>query len=262
MSAKPSPLHEQLPSGKVITREFGDDGYLLSEKHCYGLLEIMIELRFEHQVKTEESYFVNRRLVSRKSYEKARAAYPDMPPADATAEDLSGGLLKDIRELRKQKKAEAAQRLAESVESRFPRPDCTNWLRVIAGNKAHLVVFASRDWKVLARERSISTGRNWLQLFGFNGPPGHAGSVAKGIEVGFEVTANREALLNASRLLLTQVGAFVRNQSELLTWHGSIGPRPKPRKKPPLAWPTVLPPLIDFLSNLQDQSVKIFNHTQ
>lgn len=262
MSAQPLPLHEELPSGKVITREFGDDGFLVSEKHRYGLLEIMIEFRFENQLKTDEIYFVNRRLVSRRSYEKARAAYLDMPPADATVEDLSGGLLKDIRELQKQKKAEAAQRLAESAESRFPRPDSTNWLRVIGVDKAHLVVFASRDWKVLTRERSIPIGREWLQLFGFNGPLGHVGSVAKGIEVGFEVTADREALLNASQLLLTQVSAFVGSQSEVLTWHGSIGPRPKPRKKPPLAWLAVLPPLIDFLSNLPDRSVKIFNHAQ
>jgi hypothetical protein len=69
-------------------------------------------------------------------------------------------------------------------------------------------------------------------------------------------------MLNASRLLLTEVNAFATNPPETTRWSGSIRPRSKPRKMPELAWLTVLPPLIEFLSGLQDEKVKIFNHHQ
>lgn len=252
---------ENLPSGKHIRREFDRDG-LKRESHGYGIMEIEITSEFENGVKADETYFVKKRLVSRKSYEKARLAYPDMPPADNTIEDFGKLLLGDLRKQQKQKKAEAEQRLAASAESRFPRPEATNWLRVIASEKAHLVIFASRDWKVLSRERTIRTGREWLGLLGFHGPPDSHPSVAKGVEIGFEVTGNREAMLEASRKLLDEVNEFVRNPPADSRWMGSIRPRPKPRRKLPLAWPTVLPPLIDFLSGLQESTVKIFNHHQ
>ena len=188
-----------------------------------------------------------------------------MPPADNGIEDFGSLLLQGVRKQQQQNKADAERRLAESAESRFPRPASTNWFRVISGEKSHLVLFASRDWKVLARERTIPTGREWLHLFGFDGTLGGAGStgsVAKGLEVGFEVTSNREAMLNASRLLLAEVKAFAANPLETSRWSGSIRPRPKPRRQPPIAWPTVLPPLIEFLADLQKPTVKIFNHHQ
>jgi hypothetical protein len=252
--------HEQLPSGKVILRRFGEDGSVVEEQHSYGLLDIGIKFGFKDGVKLDETYFCKGALVSRRSYERARVAYADMPPADHAVEDFGGLLLHDVRRQQRQNKAEAERRLGESAEARFPRPTSTNWLRVIAGDKSHLVVFASRDWKVLSRERTIPTGREWLRLFGFHGPGDGAGIVAKGFEVGYEVTGDREAMLNASRLLLTEVGAFVMNPPEISRWSGSIHPRPKPRKPPVLAWLTVLPPLIEFLSGSQEPTVKIFNH--
>lgn len=251
---------QQLPSGKVITRHFGEDGSLLDEQHVYGTLDIGIAYEFRGGIKVGETYFSKRRLVSRRSYEKARAVFPDMPPADNSIEDWGGSLVGEVRKQQRQNKAEADRHLAQSVESRFPRPTSTNWLRVISGDKAHLVIFASRDWKVLARERSIPTGREWLQLFGFCGPPDSPPSVAKGLEVGYEVAGDREVMLNASRTLLTEVIAFIQNPPGVRRWSGSIRPRPKPRKQPPIAWPTMLPPLIDFLSGLTEPTVKIFNH--
>ncbi|MGB7748363.1 MAG: hypothetical protein WBN75_13875 [Verrucomicrobiia bacterium] len=252
--------HEQLPSGKTIIRHFDDDGSLVDETHGYGVLDIAIKYDFRAGAKVDETYFAKRRMVSRRTYEKARSSYTDMPPADNAIEDLGSLLLKRARREQRQNRAEAERRLAESAESRFPRPASTNWLRIISGEKSHLVVFASRDWKVLSRERLIPTGREWLRSFGFSGAVGVTGGIAKGLEVGFEVTGNREVMLNASRLLLTEVNTFAANSPEASRWSGSIRPRPKPKKMPPLAWPTVLPPLIEFLSGLQEPTVKIFNH--
>jgi hypothetical protein len=255
--------HEQLSSGKLIVRHFGEDGSLVHEQHTYGALDIGIRFDFKAGMKLDEMYFSKRRLVSRRTYEKARIAYPDMPPADNTIEDSGSLLLQGVRKQQQQNKAEAERRLAQSAESKFPRPTGTNWLRVIANEKSLLVIFASRDWKALSRERTISTGREWLRLFGFSGAStGAGGGVAQGLQVGYEVMGKREAMLNASRLLLTEVNAFAANPQETTRWSGSIRPRPKPRKKPELAWLTVLPPLIEFLSGLQDETVKIFNHHQ
>jgi hypothetical protein len=251
--------YEQLPSGKVIVRNFGEDGSLVDEQHSYGMLEIGIKYDFKAGAKVNETYFSKRRIVTRRTYEKVRVAHPDMPPADGSVEDFGALLLRGMREELRLNKADAQRRLAESAESRFPRPASTNWLRVIAGEKSHLVVFASRDWKVLCRERTIPMGREWMHLFGFSGSPG-PGAIAKGLEVGFEVTGNREAMLAASRLLLTEVNLFVKTPPEDWRWRDSIRPRPKPRRAPPLAWPVVLPPLIEFLSGLKEPTVKIFNH--
>lgn len=255
--------HEQLPSGKVIISHFGEDGKLVDEQHTYGVLDIGIRYDFAAGNRVAETYFAKRRMVSRRTYEKARSDYPDMPPADDSIEDFGASLLRGARRQERQNKAEAETRLAQSAESRFPRPASTNWLRVISGAKSHLVLFASRDWKVLSRERTIPTGREWLHVFGFDGTLGVAdgsGSVAKGLEVGFEVTGNRDALLDVSRRLLIEMTEFAANPPEVSQWSGSVRPRRRPRPMPPLAWPTVLPPLIEFLSALQEPTLTIFNH--
>lgn len=139
----------------------------------------------------------------------------------------------------------------------MPKSPGTNWLRIDSGEKSHLVVFASRDWKMLSREPSISIGRHWLMSFGFHGPPG--ASVAAGVQVGYEVTGDRAIMLNDSRLLLPQVVAFANDTSPPSYFHGSIRPRKPPRKQA-IAWPSVLPPLIEFLSGLDAPKVQIYNH--
>jgi len=113
------------------------------------------------------------------------------------------------------------------------------------------------DWKALTREQTIPTGREWLRVFGFNGT---GGSVAKGLEIGYEVIGDRKAMLNACQSLLADVNAFAANPPEITPWSDSFRPRPKPRKMPALAWPTAIPSLIEFLSGLEDATVKIFNH--
>lgn len=265
MNPQQLPANEKLPSGKTILRRFNKDGSLHAETHGYGILDIAIEFSFNDGAKTDEMYFVKKRLVSRRSYEKARTNYPDMPSADTGIDDFNAGLLRDLRADNKRRKLEAEKRLAESEESRFPRPQSTNWLRVVAKDKAHLVEFASRDWKLLSREQSITTGREWLRAFGFSGPSENksGGSIiARGLEIGFEVVGNRAAMIETSKSVLNEVTNFLKNPPEVSVWQGSIRPRSKPGKKPAPSWPEVLPPLINFLSELQEPTVKIFNHHQ
>ncbi len=258
MSAQQLPQHEKLPSGKEIRRRFSDDGSLIEETHSYGTLDIAISLWYEEGVRTDETYYVKRRLASRRSYEKARGAYPDMPTADATLEDLSG-LIKEARQYQSLIKKEREARFAASAESKLPRPTSTNWLRVIAGDKWHLVVFASRDWKALNNESRIPMGRHWLRTLGFGGPPGS--TVAEGLQVGYEVTGDRNKMLKDSRLLLPQLLEYASDPTPLSYSHGSARPR-KPPRKHVLAWPSVLPPLIEFLEGLTEAEVKIYNHHQ
>jgi len=266
MNAPRLPEREVLPSGKTIIRQFAKDGSLYIESHNYGAIDIGVSSTFRNGVKVEETYFSKGRLVSRKSYEKSRINFPDMPAPDAGIEDWGKDLLRDIRTEQKQRKLEAEKRLAESEESRFPRPASSNWLRVIAKDNAHLIVFASRDWKILSRETALPNGRAWLGAFGFRGSTGGTSDnksvIARGLEIGFEVFGDRMTMIETSKQLLAEVNNYVRNPPEISYWHGSIRPRPKPRPKPPLAWPTVLPSLIDFLSGLHEPKVKIFNHHQ
>jgi hypothetical protein len=153
--------------------------------------------------------------------------------------------------------------IPDSLIRKFGGAGQQRFLRASVRREIASSLFASRDWKVLSRERGIPTGPEWLHVFGFDGTLGGAGgtgSVAKGLEVGFEVTGNREAMMNASRLLLTEVNKFVANPPDISRWSGSVRPRRKPKRMPPLAWPTALPLLIEFLSSLQEPTVTIFNH--
>jgi hypothetical protein len=99
-------------------------------------------------------------------------------------------------------------------------------------------------------------GRHWLRSFGFYGS---GGSVAEGLEIGFEVEGVRLTMLGDSKALLKDVIKF--QKVEPTVWQGSIRPRRKPQK-PVYSWPTVLPPLIKFLEGLQEAKLKIFNHHQ
>ncbi len=50
--------HEQLPSGKLIIRHFGEDGSLVDEQHTYGMLDIGIKFDFKAGMKVDETYFL------------------------------------------------------------------------------------------------------------------------------------------------------------------------------------------------------------
>lgn len=105
--------HEQLPSGKIVIRQFDSDGLLRQEQHSYGLLEIGITRSFQAGTQISEMYFSNRRVCSRRSYERRRTAYADMPPADPTFSDDGAALLL----------AAAAQGRAEKRAAETHTPD-------------------------------------------------------------------------------------------------------------------------------------------
>ena len=88
------------PSGRRTTIRFDTVGAKVAESHSVGL-DIILTMTFENGVKTSETYVCKRRLVGRKTYEKRRADYPDMPSADAGLQDLNAELLALERERRK-----------------------------------------------------------------------------------------------------------------------------------------------------------------
>jgi hypothetical protein len=110
--------HEQLPSGKLIFKHFGEDGVLVEERHTYGNLDIGICYTFQADVKIDEAYFAKRRMVSRRAYEKERNAYNDMPVADGTLQDVGAELLRAVARERRQRSVEAKQRRPDPDEAR------------------------------------------------------------------------------------------------------------------------------------------------
>jgi hypothetical protein len=73
---------ETLPSGKIVSREFDDQGRVVKESHTYGMLDIGCIMEFVDGKKVHETYCVKKRACGRAHYEKVRKAYADMPPPD------------------------------------------------------------------------------------------------------------------------------------------------------------------------------------
>jgi hypothetical protein len=121
--------HENLPSGKEIRRRFNDDGSLHQETHSYGLLNIAIQYKFENGKKIEETYFSKRNLVSRKTYEKVRATYSDMPAADKTIEDWGAKLLQGMAEEKRLHRTKAEKHIAKPEEAQKSDNFCTGVMK-------------------------------------------------------------------------------------------------------------------------------------
>ena len=73
--------------GYTVDRQLGPGGDLLSETHCYGILEIGLVTKFFGGNKTGEMYFLRGKPTTRLKYEAARTKFPEMPPADGSLED-------------------------------------------------------------------------------------------------------------------------------------------------------------------------------
>lgn len=252
MSNWPQRTSEDLPSGKRIQRWFAEDGRLFREEHSYGDSDIAITSVFLNGKKSSEFYFVKGRMASRSAYEKARPAYPDMPSADSSFKDL----VNEGEKERRRNRQDDQRRLAASEESRFPRPSSTNWLRVIAPDNAHLLTFASRDWKFLIDEEvHLPTAGTWMKLFGFFAST----DVGRGLEIGFEVTSNRLAMIEASQALMNELNAWFEAPPAAKAW---VNTRSSVRKQIARAWLAGLPSLIKFLETLDVPTVKVFNHSR
>jgi|WetSurMetagenome_2_1015567.scaffolds.fasta_scaffold582518_1 hypothetical protein len=144
--------HEQIPTGKVIIRHFDGNGSLIEETHAYGALDIGFAYLFRGGVKIEETYFCTRRLVSRRTYEKARTRYTDMPAAEGTLEDSGSQLLKAVAKERRQRNTQAKQHRPDPDEARKndafcstvmnkgKREEAVQWIRT----RDHTL--GERDW--------------------------------------------------------------------------------------------------------------------
>jgi len=84
---------ETAPSGTVIRREFDPQGVLTEEFHNHGkILGFAIIRKYRDGSPVEETYFRNRRLISRKSYVRHMADFPDMPAPTLGLYDLGADL--------------------------------------------------------------------------------------------------------------------------------------------------------------------------
>ncbi|HSK42910.1 MAG TPA: hypothetical protein VLA83_03370 [Candidatus Binatia bacterium] len=113
------------PSGKRVHREFDGGHNLTRETHSYGALKIAIQQHFSDGKKSSEMYFVNGRMASRRSYEKAKLKYSDMPPADESSTDAGADILKDAaaerRELTARRKSHVQNPEQANKTDRFCR---------------------------------------------------------------------------------------------------------------------------------------------
>jgi hypothetical protein len=148
--------YEVLPSGKMILRQFGADGQLVSEMHAHGMVTISLTMAFRDGVKVDETYIVKNRMASRSHYEKARVNFPDMPVADTAIKDTGAEMLKFVsREQRERRKAKAVHtpdpNQASQVDAacvaimqRGRQEDATAWLEASGNSLGELTRAASR----------------------------------------------------------------------------------------------------------------------
>ena len=81
-------------------------------------MDIAIKYDFRAGAKVDETYFTKRRMVSRRTYEKARATYTDMPVADGTLQDGGAELLRAVAKERRHRSLEAKQHRPDRDEAR------------------------------------------------------------------------------------------------------------------------------------------------
>ncbi len=106
---------ETLASGKQIRREFDGSNTLQRETQSYGMLDIGVQFNFLKGKKTGETYFVRKKLAARRSYQRARSKYSDMPPPDVSFRDFGGELQRMIAAERKT--------VAAARQSHIPDPE-------------------------------------------------------------------------------------------------------------------------------------------
>jgi hypothetical protein len=98
----------------------------------------------------------------------------------------------------------------------MPTAAQTNWIRLSGPINTFTFHFASRDWKVLSN-LDDSAAEDWLDAFGFVGH-GPEFSVARGLQIGYEVAGRRSAMLHSTELLLPRLA----KEAELLIYDYSV----------------------------------------
>jgi len=98
----------------------------------------------------------------------------------------------------------------------MPTAAQTNWIRLSGPINTFTFHFASRDWKVLSN-LDDSAAEDWLDAFGFVGH-GPEFSVARGLQIGYEMTGLRSAMLHSTQLLLPRL----TKEAELLIYDYSV----------------------------------------
>jgi hypothetical protein len=144
--------HEKHSSGKEIMRLFNDDGSLYQENHSHGMLVIAIQYTFKEGKKIDETYFSKKRMVSRRTYEKVRLAYADMPPADNALEDWGAKLLRGMAKEKQQHRVEAERRIPNRDEAAKSDTFCTEMIK----RGTHSEV---REW-IKSKNHTLGE-RNW-----------------------------------------------------------------------------------------------------
>jgi hypothetical protein len=98
----------------------------------------------------------------------------------------------------------------------MPTAAQTNWIRLSGPTNTFTCRFASRDWKVLSA-LDDEAAEAWLDAFGFVGH-GPEFSVARGLQIGYEVSGLRSAMLHSTKLLLPRL----TKEAELLIYDYSV----------------------------------------
>jgi hypothetical protein len=98
----------------------------------------------------------------------------------------------------------------------MPTAAKTNWIRLSGPTNTFTFHFASRDWKVLS-DLDDEAAYDWLDAFGFVGH-GPEFSVARGLQIGCEVSGRRSAMLHSTELLLPRL----TKEAELLIYDYSV----------------------------------------
>jgi hypothetical protein len=98
----------------------------------------------------------------------------------------------------------------------MPTAANTNWIRLSGPTNTFTFHFASRDWKVLSK-LDDEAAYDWMDAFGFVGH-GPEFSVARGLQIGCEVTGHRSAMLHSTQLLLPRLA----QEAELLIYDYSV----------------------------------------
>lgn len=151
--------HTKLPTGKAIALGFDGRGIQTSESHGYGMLVICLDAKFKEGVKTEEMYFVNKRLVSRVKYEKAREAYPDMPAADVSPSDIAAELSSDIAAERRQQRSRAKKHVANPERAAKLEEFCR---KLFADGNAVDAIQPTREGHMTLGERNKRSSRSLI----------------------------------------------------------------------------------------------------